>query len=105
MATVLADIYAIATNQDFKKRVSSALQFAAVQVSAEATGPYPNVYVKRQAFATQALKQNENFAFQYSLAVASNPVIQLNSEDDDIQFTVNSLVDAFAGVTNFDKVP
>jgi hypothetical protein len=103
MATSLTDIFTLATTPEFRKRVQSALQLAGVEVAAEAIGPYPNAYAKRQAFANYVLKANENLAFQYSLAVATNPVIVLESPDDAIQFTVNSMWDAFSGVTEFDK--
>jgi len=94
MASFL-DQYEIANNPDFLKRVRQASIKAAIDVMAELENT-PN-HANRIAFANKVLIEPERYGNVLAFGVLTNAMISLASEDNDIQFTINSLFDAYAG--------
>ena len=104
MASFL-ESYADAKDNDFQKKVTTAIYKAAQQVSAEDKGEMTdNWYSKRQQLAYRVKVQGESFVGQWALSLCSGGLITKTSPDPDIEFTVDSQWDAFAGVTELDKV-
>jgi hypothetical protein len=90
-------------NGEFRGRISYAMKKAALDVRAEAPS---GDTAKRQALATRILDGAENMN-QWAVAVTTNATIGAAIDanptapvipDADIQFTVESLYNAFAGV-------
>jgi hypothetical protein len=77
-------------------QVKVALIRSAVDVMAEDVKI--DFHRQRRAFANQVLRSPDGFVTQFSLAVAAQPGVKIDStaSDDDVQFTVNSLFNAFA---------
>lgn len=96
MATVLADITDLGIHPTFIRRVAAAGVKAAVDVGAEAFTGEPN-QIQRRAFATKVFTDTDLWGARLARGVAANPVITIDSSDNDIQFTVNSLWNAYAG--------
>ena len=97
------DQYALATDTTFGQRVQVAMMTAAVQVAAETEGADETVYDKRQQLATKVLQSGGVATLQWFIwAVVANPVITGASTDSDLQFTVNSVWNAVAGVRTAD---
>ena len=92
-----ADSYSLATTESFQNRVLMATTKAMLDVAAESPTENPTKDEKRKELSKLVLNNLQDYAFEFSIAVATNPVINLNSLDNDIQFTVNSVIDAFAG--------
>jgi hypothetical protein len=93
------DQYALATDATFSQRVQVAMMTAAVQVSAEALGADETVYDKRQQLAVRVLQSGGASTLQWFIwAVITNAVVTDASTDSDLQFTVDSVWDAVAGV-------
>ena len=92
-ATLAADV-------TFRARVRMAMMTAAVQISAEALGQEdPNVYGKRQTLTgVVLLGSGGNYLDAFAWAVAQNATITGASLDSDIQFQVNAVWNALAGV-------
>lgn len=97
--------YEDAKNNDFQKKVTTAIYKAAQQVASEAKGTMSDIwYGKRQTLARQVKLQGESLVAQWALSVCSGGAVTATSPDQDIEFTVDSQWDAFAGVTELDKV-
>lgn len=94
------DDYAVASDEDFQKRVNIAVVKAAANVAGEAQGGMgDDKFRKRAALAYQTLNTPPSqYVFRWALAVVREGLINLASTDGDIEFTVNSLWDDFAGV-------
>lgn len=93
------DLNELAQDPIFRGRCLYALQVAAVAVMAESSGT-PS-HDKRVAFATSVLN-GSCISYQIALAVLTNPTIAAEAPtipDSDIQFAVESLFDALAGVS------
>lgn len=92
----LADQNDLAIYPPFVRKVTAAMVSAAVNVGAEA---YDGTQYKltRRALVTKVLEDSPLWGSRFAYAVASNPVIAVDSSDNDIQFTVNSMWDAMAG--------
>lgn len=104
MAT-FEESYADAKDPTFQKRVISAIYKAAQNVSSEsASGKGEQEYLKRQNLAFKVKYQGEAMAGQFALSICSGGLVTDQSADGDIEFTVNAQWDAFAGVTELDKV-
>lgn len=98
--------YSNAKDQDFRKRVTSAIYKVAQNVAAEAIGEKTDLwYNKRQYLAQKVKFQAEGLVDAFSLSVCSGGIVTTASDDGSIEFTINSQWDAFAGVTELDKVP
>lgn len=105
MAATFSDLGAIARDVNFTSRVNYAMTVAAVNVYAEAGST--NGHPARSAFAVRVLNGQFNIAF-VCLAVLTNATIAGEAvlattpgfaiPDGDIQFSVNSLWNALAGV-------
>jgi hypothetical protein len=93
----------LAEDGEFQARVRQAGISAAVQVMADRPANTPQAieaHAARAEFARRML--NDPTAHQRALAmsVASNPgIVGAAATDNDIQFTVNSMWDAWSGVT------
>jgi hypothetical protein len=87
---------ALAQNATFKMRVRHAMVKAAVAVMAE--DPATLNHAKRAAFSGAAIDEPERTSARMAMGVVTNPVISGASSDSDIEFTVNSLWNAYAGV-------
>jgi hypothetical protein len=100
----LIDLDTLAQNTDFKKKVKVAMVYAATNVSAETVDqnylPYHN---KRIDLSKNILNGPQNYVEPFSYACAARQTLTENSTDGDIQFTVNSLFDAMAGVRQDEK--
>lgn len=92
-----ADNYSLATTESFQNRVLVGLTKAMLDVAAEAPTENPTKDEKRKELSKLVLNNLQEYVFEFSVAVTTNPVINLNSPDDAIQFTINSVIDAFAG--------
>lgn len=87
---------ALAASPEFITRVAGAMVKSAIAVVNEAaTTAY---HATRAQWATQVLRDPEHYAKRVACGVAANPVITAASSDSDIEFTVNSIWDAYAGV-------
>lgn len=92
----------LANDPVFIKRIRIIGAKSAVAVSNEAYGgtgqPTAAQHNKRIAYANAYLMDSERYAIQMAWGVASNPVITEDSADGDIEYTINSIWDAYAGV-------
>lgn len=89
--------YELAQQRDFIERVTIAMMQAAIAIANEGTETANHAL--RARHAARVLNEPEHFAPGFALGVASNPAITAESTDSDIQFTVNSNWDAFAGTS------
>lgn len=92
----LASQSALAVDAAFIAKVTQAAITAAKDVMAEAANT--NGHTKRTDMAIQVLRSASGWGSLIAAGVASNPAISGASTDNDIQFTVNSLWDAYSGV-------
>jgi hypothetical protein len=81
----------------FVDRVRVAMVTAATQVGQETPDVTTEYRRLRRGLSTNVLADPNGWAPKFALAVATNPVITVTSTDSDIQFTVDSMWDAFAG--------
>lgn len=88
------DQYQLAQDPDFLGRVAVATVKAAVAVMAEAE-PTP----ERVKYAGIVLRNPHGAAQQMALAVVTNGAVTAESNDGDIEFTVNSVYQAMADAT------
>ena len=97
----LTDQYTLASNEVFIGRVLMAAVAAAIAVGSEACGgtdqPTNDQHILRAAWAQRVLKDPLGEAYNLAMGVAANPAITAESTDNDIQFTVNSLINDYAG--------
>lgn len=92
---------ALAENGEFQARVRQAVVTAAVQIMADAPENTPQaitVHAKRAALATRVLLDPTSLQRAWAYMVASNTAIDDTSTDGDLQWTVNSMWNAMAGV-------
>ncbi len=89
--------YTLAQNQTFIERVTMAMMQAAIAIANESAAAANHAL--RARHAARVLNEPQHFAPGFALGVASNPAITAESTDSDIQFTVNSNWDAFAGTS------
>ena len=92
----LAEQYAAANDPTFASRVGQAMCKAAVAVQAEATNTAN--HTNRANFATLALRDPERYQAAVARAVVTNAgITSTAASDNDVEFTVNSMWNAFAG--------
>jgi hypothetical protein len=96
MAATFADSAALAADPDFVARVTMAMVKSAGFVQAE--DPNAANHVNRCQLAVKALHDTETYGATFAHGVAVNPIITAASTDGDIEFCINSLWDAYAGV-------
>lgn len=95
MAVFIDQAY-LAQHPGFRDRVRVAVVTAAINVAAEIDDATETSRLRR-AHSQNVLRDQDDWAERYAWAVASNPVIEFDSPDNDIQFTVNSQFNALAG--------
>ena len=86
----------LAMTPAFVARVQAAMVKSAIAVSSE--NPETPAHVTRVQWATQVLRDPAHYATRMAFGVAANPVITADSPDDAIEYTVNSVWNAYAGV-------
>ena len=95
---------AVSSNAEFQQRVAFYVQKAAIAVMAEAAGTAN--HTERVVYANKVLEGTANMA-EYTLGVCTNATVfaALNPDaedrgisDGDLEFTVNTMFNAFAGV-------
>jgi hypothetical protein len=85
----------------FQARVRQAAITAAVAIMADQPANTPQAIAKhalRAKLAVDVLRNPSSWARPMAAMVASNTVISAESTDSDIQWTLNSMWDALAGV-------
>ena len=92
----LSEQSAWVANSDNLAKVRQALCKAAVDVLAETKDTAH--HAQRAAYAYQVICGPDAAAAPYVFAVAANPGLTMTPSDNDLQFTVNSLFNDFAGV-------
>jgi hypothetical protein len=90
--------YALANDPVFQQRVTMALTKVSIDVMAEDRTTLH--HDERTAYANQCLLQPEVHGMNMALGVATNPVITADSPDNDLEFVVISLFNAYAGAPN-----
>lgn len=99
MAATLTDTADLVQWPAFQRKVAAAMVSAAVAVGNEAvSSPPTETQRRRHALSANVLREPGVWALNFAWAVAQNPVVNYSSSDNDIQFTVNSVWDAVAGV-------
>lgn len=96
MAATLADIDTTSKDAGFIARVRAAMAAAAVAVGNEARD-FSQHSLLRAGLASEVLRDPDDWAPAFALAVAANPVITTSSVDGDIQFAIAERWDAIAG--------
>jgi hypothetical protein len=81
----------------FVARVRIAMVTAAQQIGEETPNVTLDYYRLRRALSVKVLSDPDGWAPKFAVAVVTNQVISINSPDDAIQFTVNSMWDSIAG--------
>lgn len=89
-----AEQYVMTERSRFQHRVEVAIVTAAIAVQAE--DPQTANHAQRSALAYLVLHSPETYARTMALGVVSNVAITPMSTDADIQFSVNSMWDAYA---------
>lgn len=99
MAATLTETADLARWPKFIREVQAAMVTAAIAVGAEAADDPPTEAQRlRHALSANVLRDPETWAPTFAWAVAANPAITFESNNGDIQFTVNSIWGAMAGV-------
>lgn len=88
----------LAQFKGFQDRVQVAAVKAAVAVAAEAPSGDQRTDSLRATLATNVLNDPDGYAARFAWAVVQNAAITFDSNDGDIEFTVNSVWDHMAGV-------
>lgn len=94
----LADQADLAMSVGFRKRVLMAALNAARDVSSEPPSEDGATDIKRAQLAYGILSNPGSYEDRWAWAVAASAMITYTSSDSDLQWTVNSLFDALAGV-------
>ncbi len=92
---------ALAEDGTFQARVRQAVITAAVEIMADAPENTPQaiaIHAKRAALANRVLLDPTSLQRAWAYMVASNTAIDDTSTDSDLQWTVNSMWNAMAGV-------
>ncbi len=94
----------LALDYAFVYQVRLALVKACIAVCSEAYGgtnqPSDAQHRRRAIWATQVLRDPEVTAIRAAWGVASNAAITAASKNSDIEFQVNAMFDAYAGVVD-----
>lgn len=91
----------LAKDSSFRMKVKLAAFKAAVAVAAEKlTASKDTLFSKRNGLAFKILRSwDQTLEDGWAFAVATNATVTAASSDNDIEFTVNSMYNAMAGVT------
>lgn len=90
-----------AENGEFQMQVRQAAVFRAIEVMAMTPDNTPEaieVHRKRAALAREILLDSNRLARAFAPAIASNPGLGDPFTDGDLQYTLNTYWDAFAGI-------
>lgn len=102
MILTLTEQFTLATDPAFIGRVLVCCVKAAIDVLGEACGaagqPTNSAHIKRAAWARDTLSNPRGMAERLSIGVVAGGIITAESTDSDLQWTVNGLVDDYAGV-------
>lgn len=94
MATsAFTDSYVLATDKGFVERVQMAAVSAALALMADLATDS-----RLASYCAALLNSPAQFAHNLAFGVAANPAMHKDSSDSDLQWTVNSVVHAYAGV-------
>jgi hypothetical protein len=92
----------LAEDGEFQARVRQAAITAAVQITAERPANTPQAierHAMRAEFGRRVLNDPTSHQRAITMSVVSNPgIVGAAATDNDIQFTVNSMWDAWSGV-------
>lgn len=92
------DQYALSDDLIFRKRCEQAAITAATTVASEARADTPTAQQTRRAnLSNRILLDPPTYSVLFAKAIAANVAITPDSQDSDLQFSANSLFDAFAG--------
>jgi hypothetical protein len=98
----LTEQYALASDDAFIGKIMICVVKAAIAISGEVCGgseqPSNAAHVKRAKWAMEALLSPWAMAGKMAVGVAANGTITGASSDSDIEWTVNSIIDDYAGV-------
>jgi hypothetical protein len=98
----LTEQYALASDDAFIGKVMICVAKAAIAISGEVCGgseqPSNAAHAKRAKWAMEALLPPRTMAEKMAVGVAANGTITIASEDADIEWTVSSIIDDYAGV-------
>jgi hypothetical protein len=97
VASTLIGIIDLASWPPFRRKVQAAMIKAAVAVGAEAAVDGSPRSQLRRALSVNVFAALDDYTQRFAIAVATNPVVDADSPDDAIEFTVNSMWDAIAG--------
>lgn len=92
----------LAESTSFVARVQMAMVKAALAVAAEDAAT--EHHATRSQWATQVLRDPAHYAARMAYGVAANGAVTTDSTDSDIEFTVNSIWNAYAGVVTSSAV-
>lgn len=92
------DQISLATDPNFINRVQQAAVKTAIAVSAESTSGNSDLDTTRLNFSTRVLHSPQSYSELIAYGVATNGSISSSSSDNDIEFTVISMWNAYAGV-------
>jgi hypothetical protein len=93
------DQLTLANDLEFKGRVKLAALTAALDIAHEAaTLATIDYHRQRQSLAFTTISDPEVVTARFAYAVAANPAITASSSDSDIQYTINTVWDAVAGI-------
>jgi hypothetical protein len=90
--------YELSVNPEFRKRIQIAIAKIALDVVGEASSGIVVKDKRRKDLGIGILNNPSAYVERFSIAVVTNPVINSNSSDGDIEFTVSSVFDDIAGV-------
>lgn len=94
------ELYDLRFSDEMKKRIAVAIAIAAQNILAE-DGQTTN-HANRVIWAKEALRDAQLMTEKIMWQILANPTVAtkgLSSNDDELQFTVNSLIDTVAPVT------
>jgi hypothetical protein len=96
VAAALSDIHDLSTYPPFVRRVTAAVIKAAIDIGAE---PYTGTQeqIARRALSSKVLQESDYWGDSFADGVAANPEVTADSDDGEIQWTVNGLWNAYAG--------
>lgn len=89
------DQYTLAQDVTFRGRIQVAVVKSAIAVQAESPSGVPN-HSARAALAASVLHDPTGYAALFAQGVVTNGSITEASPDGDLEFTVNSMWDAYA---------
>lgn len=90
-----AEQYALAHDDEFLSRCQVCVVKIAIAISTE--GDETPDHAQRLSWAQRVVDNPPHWARSSALCVVTNPVIAADSSDDDIEFTMTSMIGAMSG--------